>query len=97
MNFCFDPVNLRKLPANFSAKLDGKLFPRMFRPSFSRISGHPKKNHGEKESIHRPAPVRDFSLPKRMGPQRKDFGGGYGFPAFYIGFWYQPRAWNVFL
>ena len=37
----------------------------------------------EKESIHRPAPVQNFSLPKKWGPQRKDFGGGYGFPGFY--------------
>ena len=30
-----------------------------------------------KESIHRPAPVQ------KWGPQRKDFGGGYGFLGFY--------------
>ena len=36
-----------------------------------------------KETIHRPAPVQNFSLQKKMGPQRKDFGGGYGFPGFY--------------
>ena len=37
-----------------------------------------------KESIHRPAPVQNFSsLQKKWGPQRKDFGGGYGFPGFY--------------
>ena len=50
----------------------------------------------EKESIHRPAPVRNFSLPKKMGPQRKDFGGRYGFPGF-IGFLHLPPAWKVFL
>ena len=33
----------------------------------------------EKESIHRPAPVQNFSLQKKWGPQRKDFG----FPCFY--------------
>ena len=37
----------------------------------------------EKETIHRPAPVQNFSLQKKWGPQRKDFGGGYGFPGFY--------------
>ena len=38
----------------------------------------------EKESIHRPAPVQSFSLQKKKwGPQRKDFGGGYGFLGFY--------------
>ena len=36
-----------------------------------------------KESIHRPAPVQNFSLPENMGPQRKDFGGRYGFPGFH--------------
>ena len=33
---------------------------------------------------------------KKWGPQRKDFGGGYGFPGF-IGFLYPPPAWKVFL
>ena len=38
----------------------------------------------EKESIHRPAPAQNFSLPKKKrGPQRKDFSGGYGFLCFY--------------
>ena len=39
----------------------------------------------EKKNIHRPAPVQNFSLQKRKkwGPQRKDFGGGYGFPGLY--------------
>ena len=36
----------------------------------------------EKESRHRPAPVRNFSLPKKWGAQRKDFGGRCGFPCF---------------
>ena len=36
-----------------------------------------------KKTIHRPAPVQNFSLQKKMGPQRKDFSGGYGFPGFY--------------
>ena len=33
--------------------------------------------------MHRPAPVRTFALPKKWGPQRKDFGGRYGFPGFH--------------
>ena len=37
----------------------------------------------EKESIHRPAPVQNFSLPKKWRPQKKDFGGRYGFPGFH--------------
>ena len=37
----------------------------------------------EKETIHRPAPVQNFSLQKKWGPQRKDFGGGYGFSGFH--------------
>ena len=40
-------------------------------------------NDWEKESVHRPAPVQNFSLQKKWGLQRKDFGGGYGFPGFY--------------
>ena len=32
---------------------------------------------------HHPAPVRNFSLLKKWGPQRKDFGGRYGCPGFY--------------
>ena len=37
----------------------------------------------EKETIHHPATVRNFSLPKEWGPQRKAFGGRYRFPSFY--------------
>ena len=38
----------------------------------------------ERDSIYRPAPVRNFSFPKKKrGPQRKGFGGRYGFPGFY--------------
>ena len=45
-------------------------------------------SYWEKETIHRPAPVQNFSLQKKWGPQRKDFGGGYGFPCpeFYRAF-----------
>ena len=40
---------------------------------------------GKNESIHRPAPVQNFSLPpKKWGPQREDFGGRYGFPGFFL-------------
>ena len=42
-----------------------------------------KTSGWEKESMHRPAPVQNFSLQKKMGSQRKDFGGGFGFPGFY--------------
>ena len=35
----------------------------------------------EKETIHRPAPLQNFSYQKKIGvPQRQDFGAGYGFP-----------------
>ena len=30
--------------------------------------------------------MQSFSLQKKWGPQRKDFGGGYGFPGFYRAF-----------
>ena len=40
-------------------------------------------HHWEKEAIHRPAPVQNLSLQEKWGPQRKDFGGGYGLPGFY--------------
>ena len=40
----------------------------------------------EKESIHRPAPVRNFPLPEKWGPQRKYFGGRCVFPGFLWGF-----------
>ena len=33
--------------------------------------------------VHHPAPVQNFSLPKKWWPQRKDFGGRYGFPGFH--------------
>ena len=33
--------NSGKLPANFSANLDGEFIPRTFRPCFSRVSGPP--------------------------------------------------------
>ena len=36
----------------------------------------------EKEGIHRPAPVQNCALSKKRGPQRKDFGGRYGFSGF---------------
>ena len=42
-----------------------------------------KQPNWEKESVHCPAPARNFSLPKKWGLQRKDFGGGYGSPVFY--------------
>ena len=31
------------------------------------------REHWEKESIHRPAPVRNFSLPKNMGATEERF------------------------
>ena len=54
-------------------------------------------NFWVKESIHRPAPLRNLSLPKEHGePQRKDFGGRYGSFGFYR-FLYRPPAWMFFL
>ena len=51
----------------------------------------------KKETIHHLAPVKNFSLPKkRWGPQRKDFGGRYGFFLVFTGFLYLPPAWQVF-
>ena len=35
---------LGKLPANFSANFDGEFWKRIFRPCFSRFSGHPKNS-----------------------------------------------------
>ena len=49
-----------------------------------RVARHRLNHHiWEKESIHRPAPVRNFSLPKKWGPQKRDFGIRYGLPGFY--------------
>ena len=51
----------------------------------------------EKESLYRPAPVTNFFLPKKKGgPQRKDFGGGYGFPVFFSGFCIHHRPGKFF-
>ena len=43
----------------------------------------PSKGHWEKENIHRPAPVKNFSLPMKRGGHKERFGGRYGFPGFY--------------
>ena len=43
----------------------------------------PLKAQLREESVHRPAPRGNFSLPEKWGPQRKDFGDRYGFPGFY--------------
>ena len=45
-----------------------------------------KRNHTPPCSIYR----------KNGGPQRKDFGGGHGFPGFFRVF-VPPPAWKVFL
>ena len=37
----------------------------------------------EKESIHRPAPVRNLFGPPKMGVTEEDFCGRYGFSEFY--------------
>ena len=37
----------------------------------------------EKETMHDPAPVRNFSLPQERGTTEKDCGGGYGLLRFY--------------
>ena len=52
-------------------------------PNALRAQRLKKNRYWEKESIHRPAPVQNFSLQKKWGPQRKNFGGGYGLPGFY--------------
>ena len=53
----------------------------------SRKQSQPLPYFWEKESIYHPAPVRNFSLPKKGGSLRKDFGGRYGFPGFYRAGW----------
>ena len=50
----------------------------------------------KKESIHRPAPVQNFSLQKKMGATEEDFGGIYGFFLVFIGFLSPPPTWKVF-
>ena len=55
---------------------DNKLLPFPVRPPLSPLDW-------EKETIHRPAPVQNFSLQKKKGSTEEDFGGGYGFPGFY--------------
>ena len=50
---------------------------------------------GEQETINHPAPVRNFSLTKEWGPQRRDFGGRYGFCGC-IGLASKPLFW-IFL
>ena len=52
-------------------------------PGIRYASESPKSGSWEKQSIHRPAPVQNFSLPKKWGPQRNDFGGRYGILGFY--------------
>ena len=48
------------------------------------ISLEKRTEHWEKESVHRPAPVRNFSLPKRIGATEERFRWQiYDFPGFY--------------
>ena len=42
-----------------------------------------KHPNSEKESIHRPASVQNFPLPKKKGGTDEDFGGGFGFSGFH--------------
>ena len=51
----------------------------------------------EKESIHRPAPVQNFSLPKKMGATEESFSVVDMVFLVFIGFLYPPPAWKVFL
>ena len=37
-----------------------------------------------------------FFAEKKWGPQRKDFGGRYGFPLVFKGILYPPPAWKVY-
>ena len=52
---------------------------------------------GEKESIHRPAPVQNFSLPKKNGGHRGKISVVDMVFLVFIGFLYPPPAWKVFL
>ena len=49
-----------------------------------------------KETMHHPAPVRNFSLTRVVGATEKDFGGRYGFPVF-LGFCVDHRPGKLFL
>ena len=54
-------------------------------------------NSGKKKAYTALLQCRTFLCRKKWGPQRKDFGGRYGFPGIFIGFLYPPPAWKVFL
>ena len=51
---------------------------------------------GKKKAYTALLQCRTFPLPKKWGPQRKDFGGGYGFLVL-IGILYPPLTWKVCL
>ena len=69
-------------PSNFGTRLGGSL-------ASKRVSK--LKLSWEQESIHRPAPVRNFSLPK------KRISVVDMVSLFFIGFLYLPPAWKVSL
>ena len=50
----------------------------------------------EKGRIHRPAPVQNLSLQKKMGATEERFRWWIWSPWFFIGFLYPPPAWKVF-
>ena len=52
---------------------------------------------GEKETIHRPAPVQNFSLQKKNGVHRGKISVVDMALLVFIGFLYPPPAWKVFL
>ena len=55
-----------------------------------------KQNWG-KESIHRLAPVQNFSLPRKNGVHREKISVVDMVFLVFIGFLYPPPAWKVFL
>ena len=69
------------------------------RPSENALStqgkGRMRKILGKRKHTL-PCSSAELFFAEKMGPLRKDFGGGYGFLVF-IGFLYPPPAWKVFL
>ena len=51
----------------------------------------------EKESMHRPAPVKNFLLPQKNGGHRGKISVVDMAFLVFIGFLYPPLAWKVFL
>ena len=79
-------------PPKFRGGLQKHLKTRGFGPSAPSMPGD-----WEKESIHRPAPVQNFSLQKKMGSTEERFRWWIWVFLVFIGFLYPPPAWKVFL